>query len=58
LPASAIVDHLPGLGLGTADDLFRAVLALNYDGNLFHIEKVVPEHFAGTAYFYVVTAVE
>lgn len=58
LPASAIVDQLPALGMGTAKDLFNAVLALSYDGDLFHIEKVVPENFGGTAYFYVVTAVE
>jgi len=58
LPASAIADQLPGLGMGTADDLFNAVLGLSYTGDLFHIEKVVPENFAGTAYFYVVTAVE
>ena len=58
LPASAIADQLPALGMGTAEDLFNAVLALNYGGDLFHIEKVVPENFAGTAYFYVVTAVE
>jgi len=33
-------------------------LGLQYDGDLFHIEAVVTETFAGTAYFYVVTAVE
>jgi hypothetical protein len=44
--------------MGTADDLFNAVLALSYGGELFHIEKVVPESLAGTTYFYVVTAVE
>jgi hypothetical protein len=58
LPASAIADQLPGLGLGTAEDLFNAVLGLKYGADLFHIETVVPENFAGTAYFYVVTAVE
>jgi hypothetical protein len=29
-----------------------------YDGDLFHVAAVVTESFAGTAYFYVVTAVE
>lgn len=58
LSASVIADQLPGLGMGTADDLFNAVLALKYGSDLFHIESVVPENFAGTAYFYVVTAVE
>jgi len=58
LPASVIVDQLPRLGMGTAEDLFNAVLGLNYGGEVFHVEKVVAENFAGTAYFYVVTAVE
>jgi hypothetical protein len=58
LPASVIADQLPGLGMGTAEDLFNAVLGLKYDNDLFHVETVVPETFAGTAYFYVVTAVE
>jgi len=58
LPASAIELQLPTLGLASAEDLFAAVLGLLYDGDLFHIESVVTENFAGTAYFYVVTAVE
>ncbi len=58
LPASVIVDQLPALGMGTAENLFDAALGLNYGGEMFHIEKVVPENFAGTEYFYVVTAVE
>jgi len=58
LPASAVADQLPGLGMGTADDLFGAALGLKYGSDLFHIEAVVPENFAGTACFYVVTAVE
>jgi len=58
LPASAIANALPGLGMGTAEDLFNAVLGLNYNEDLFHIETVVPESFAGTVCFYVVTAVE
>jgi len=58
LPASAIDVQLPTLGLGKAEDLFDAALGLVYDGDLFHVEVVVTENFAGTAYFYVVTAVE
>lgn len=58
LPASAIEVQLPTLGMGSAETLFSAVLGLVYDGDLFHIEGVVTENFAGTAYFYVVTAVE
>jgi hypothetical protein len=58
LPASALLVQLPTLGMGSVDQLFAAALGLVYDGGLFHIEAVVTENFAGTAYFYVVTAVE
>jgi hypothetical protein len=58
LPASALAAQLPTLGLGSVEELFDAVLGLVYDGDLFHIEAVANENFAGTAYFYVVTAVE
>ena len=58
LPASAIDAQLEELGMGTADDLFDATLGLKYGADLFHIESVVTENFAGTAYFYLVTAVE
>jgi len=58
LPASALELQLSTLGMGSVDDLFSAALGLLYDGDLFHIEAVVTEDFAGTAYFYVVTAVE
>ena len=58
LPASAIEVQLATLGMASADALFSAALGLLYDGNLFHIEVVVTENFAGTSYFYVVTAVE
>jgi len=58
LPASAIEVQLPTLGMASAEALFNAALGLMYDGDLFHIEAVVTENFAGTAYFYVVTAVE
>ncbi len=58
LPASAIAAELSTLGLGSAEELFEGAMGLMYDGDLFHIESVVTENFAGTAYFYVVTAVE
>jgi hypothetical protein len=58
LPASVVANLLPGLGMGSGDDLFNAVIGLNYGGNLFHVETVVPESFGGTLCFYLVTAVE
>ena len=57
LPASAIANQLPALGMATGEDLFNAVIGLNYGNDLFHIEKVVPESYGGTVCFYVVTAV-
>jgi hypothetical protein len=58
LPGSVIADQLEDLGIGTAEELFNSVLGLMYGNDLFHIESVVPEHFAGTVCLYVVTAVE
>lgn len=58
MPASALEQQLPTLGMATVENLFNAALGLVYDGDLFHVETVAPENFAGTAYFYVVTAVE
>jgi hypothetical protein len=58
LPAAVLEAQLPALGIGTAEALFKAALGLVYDGDIFHVEAVMTENFAGTAYFYVVTAVE
>ncbi len=58
VPASAIGEQLSGLGIGSADDLFNAVLGLRYGAELFHVETVVPESFGGVVCLFVVTAVE
>jgi hypothetical protein len=58
LPASAIAAQLPSLGMGSAENLFSAVLGANHKGNLFHVESVVPESYSGTVCFYVVSCVE
>ena len=58
VPASIIERELPGLGMGSSADLFKAALGLNYGSDLFHIESVVPESFAGNICFFVITAVE
>ncbi len=57
-PASTLVEQLPRLGMGSPEDLFNAALGLKYGNDLFHVESVVPESFAGTACLFVVTAVE
>jgi hypothetical protein len=58
VPVSAIVAQLPALGMGSAEDLFNAVLGVTFGSDLFHVESVTPESFAGTVCFYVLTAVE
>jgi hypothetical protein len=58
LPGAVIDAQLQELGMGSAENLFNAVLGLKYGSDLFHVENVVTENFAGTAYFYLVTAVE
>ncbi|HEV2397786.1 MAG TPA: hypothetical protein VGS27_12645 [Candidatus Sulfotelmatobacter sp.] len=58
LPASAITRQLSSLGMASGEDLFKAVIGLNYGNDLFHIESIVPESYGGTVCFYVVTAVE
>lgn len=57
LAAAAIEALLPSLGMRSAEDLFNAALGLIYGGDLFHVEAVATENFAGTAYLYVVTAI-
>jgi hypothetical protein len=58
MPASAIAGQLPSLGMGSAEDLFAAVLGANHKGNVLHVESVVPESFSGTICFYMVSCVE
>jgi len=58
LPASAIANQLPGLGMGSGEDLFNAVIGLTYGSEMFHIEKIEPQSFGDTVCFYLVTAVE
>jgi hypothetical protein len=58
VPASVVEEQLPGLGLGSSDNLFNMVLGLNYGNELFHIESIVPESYAGGVCFFVITAVE
>ncbi len=58
LPASTVTQQLPVLGMAAAENLFDSVLGIIYGSDVFHVETVVPESFAGTVCFYVVTAVE
>ena len=58
LPASAIANQLPALGMASGEDLFNAVIGLTFGNELFHIERVEPQSFSGTVCFYLVTGVE
>jgi hypothetical protein len=56
--AAAVVAELTSRNVASAELLFDGALGLLYDNDLFHIENVTTEFFAGTAYLYRVLAVE
>ena len=58
LSASAVVSTAQSQGLASAEALFNAALGIQYQGNLFHIESLSTDYFAGTAYLYRAIAVE
>jgi hypothetical protein len=58
ISASMIAGELSSLGMATAEDLFNAALGISYCGSLFHVETFVPDSYAGTVCFWIVTAVE
>jgi hypothetical protein len=58
LSASAVADAVEEQALSSAQELFDSALGIQLESNLFHIESMVAEHFAGVAYMYRVVAVE
>jgi hypothetical protein len=58
LSGSAIAAELISRNVASAQDLFAGALGIMYDGQLFHIENVNTEYFAGAAYLYRVVGVE
>ncbi len=58
ISGSAVAGELASLNVASAADMFEGALGILYDNDMFHIETVVPEYFAGTAYLYRVQAVE
>ena len=58
LSGAAVAAQLSLRNVPTAEALFDGALGLVYDNDLFHIENVTTEYFAGTAYLYRVLAVE
>ena len=58
LSASAVADAVEAEGAASPDELFDLALGVQYRADLFHIESMNTEYFAGTAYLYRVIAVE
>ena len=58
ISATAISTAVADEGSASADALFDLALGIQYEGDLFHIESLVTDYFAGTAYLYRLVAVE
>jgi len=58
LPASSVADEATNRDFASGQALLEAALGLLHQGELFHVEGIVTEYFAGTPYLYRVTAVE
>jgi hypothetical protein len=58
ISSTAVDAALVSQNIATAEALFANSLGVMFDNDLFHIEDVATEYFAGTAYLYKLTAVE
>jgi len=58
ISSSAVSEAVVSQNAASAEALFESALGVTYDNDLFHIEDVLTEYFAGTPYLYKVTAVE
>ena len=58
IPGSAVAEAVVDRNVAGAEQLFQRALGISYDGDLFHIANVATEYFAGTAYLFLVEAVE
>jgi hypothetical protein len=58
LSGAAVAAEVISRNAASAEALFDGALGLLYDNEVFHIENVATEHFAGTAYLYRLLAVE
>ena len=58
ISASAIASAVAAEGAASAEALFDVALGIQYQADLFHIESVSTDFFAGTAYLYRVIGVE
>jgi hypothetical protein len=58
LPAAVVALEATARSVVSGEDLLNGCLGLMYQGDLFHIEGITTEYFAGTVYLYRVVAVE
>ena len=58
ISASAVANAVDQEGADSAQALFDLALGIQHQADLFHIESVSTEYFAGMAYLYRVVAVE
>jgi hypothetical protein len=58
ISASAVANAVDEEGADSAQALFDLALGIQHQADLFHIESVSTEYFAGIAYLYRVVAVE
>ena len=58
MSASAIANAVSAEGAESAGALFDQALGVQFQTDLFHIESVSTEYFAGTAYLYRVVGME
>lgn len=56
--ASSVASAVEDQGLASADELFDLALGIQYQADLFHVEHVSTDYFAGTPYLYHLMAVE
>jgi hypothetical protein len=58
LSAAAVANAVEAQGATSAEALFDAALGIQYQADLFHVESVSTDYFAGVAYLHHVVAVE
>jgi hypothetical protein len=58
LSGSVVTAELADRNVASAQDLFNGALGIMYDGQLFHIDGITTEYFAGAAYLYRLIGVE
>jgi hypothetical protein len=58
ISGSAVAAAVVSQNAASAEALFDGALGIQYDNDLFHIESITAEYFAGTPYLYKLDVVE